>query len=87
MPLRHPLRYAYGLMMGFPLARIPILHTGYVSRTSYIQVMFQTYLTLMIVSFTSYVNCDTRFTYCFTRITLPHLLRTSVVYKPCTLVG
>jgi hypothetical protein len=69
MPLRHLLRYAYGLSMGFPLAQIPILHTGYVSCPSYIRVMFHTYLTLLIASLTSYVNCDTRFTYCFTRIT------------------
>jgi hypothetical protein len=69
MPLRHPLWYAYGLSMGFPLARIPILHTGYVSPSSYIRDMFHIYLTLLIVSLTSYVNRDTRFTYCFTRIT------------------
>jgi hypothetical protein len=36
---------------------------------SYIQVMFHTYLTLLIVSPTSYANCDTHFTYCFTCIT------------------
>jgi hypothetical protein len=69
MPLQHLLRYAYGLSVGFPLARIPILHTGYVSPSSYIRVMFHSYLTLLIVSLTSYASCDTRFTCCFTRIT------------------
>jgi hypothetical protein len=71
---------------GIPPCSNPHLTYRLCFTSSYIQVMFHSYLTLLIVSLTSYANVIL-VSLLFHSYHLPHLLRTSVVYKPCTLVG